>query len=147
MYRNSGAFSDLKGEGFSPKFLDSHDFSVMLTPNSLTVENQPAFVLAKAASWGGRVGTEVGLAAAKLLGGLLPCCCQRGRARRANTTLLYLTLTHTVADLHYIYILLLMLQGWLHNCATGTAHTEIQNIYFQLAFKILLPICASPSGS
>ena len=72
MYRNSGAFSDLKGEGFSPKFLDSHDFLVMLTENKLTVKNQPAFVLAKAASWGGRVGSEVGgwvwwFAAAKLL--------------------------------------------------------------------------------
>ena len=72
MYRNSGAFSDLKGEGFSPKFLDSHDFSVMLTENKLTVENQPAFVLAKAASWGGRVGSEVG--AAKLLWRF--SCCQ-----------------------------------------------------------------------
>ena len=62
MYRNSGVLSDLEGEGFSPKFLDSHDFSVMLTESEskLTVENQPAFVLAKAASWGGRVGSEVG---------------------------------------------------------------------------------------
>ena len=67
MYKNSEALFDLEGKWFSPKFLDSHDFSVMLTENNLTVENQPAFVLAKAASWGGRVGTEVG--------GWV-CCCQ-----------------------------------------------------------------------